>query len=44
MKFMKKNQVDNICYCFNVDCSRYLNFTADGDFRSADQTASSEEE
>lgn len=44
MKFMKKNQVVIYVIALMLIVAGYLNFTADGDFRSAVQTASSEEE
>lgn len=44
MKFMKKNQVVIYVITLMLVVAGYLNFTADGDFRSAVQTASSEEE
>ena len=44
MKFMKKNQVVIYVIALRLIVAGYLNFTADGDFRSAVQTASSEEE
>lgn len=44
MKFMKKNQVVIYVVALMLIVAGYLNFTADGDFRSAVQTASSEEE
>ena len=44
MKFMKKNQVVIYVIALMLVVAGYLNFTADGDFKSAVQTASSEEE
>lgn len=44
MKFMKKNQVVIYVIALMLIVAGYLNFTSDGDFRSAVQTASSEEE
>lgn len=44
MKFMKKNQVVIYVIALMLIVAGYLNFTADGDFRSTVQTASSEEE
>ena len=41
---MKKNQVVIYVIALMLIVAGYLNFTADGDFRSAVQTASSEEE
>lgn len=44
MKFLKKNQVIIYVTALMLVVAGYMNFTANGDFKSAVQTASSEEE
>lgn len=44
MKFLKKNQIVIYVSALMLVVAGYLNFTANGDFKSAVQTASSEEE
>ena len=44
MKFLKKNQVIIYVTALMLVVAGYMNFTANGDLKSAVQTASSEEE